>query len=87
MENITPHYLNARNVQSLDMTTQVICLSECRLHRLMGEHQTGLNPQLVPRPGLDADLVVAHKVCIDLVARVRLAAQPMSLLTSETSAV
>jgi|TARA_B110000263_G_C15221054_1_gene469970 histidine ammonia-lyase len=53
----------------------------------MGEHQTGLNPQLVPRPGLDADLVVAHKVCIDLVARVRLAAQPMSLLTSETSAV
>ena len=87
MENITPHYLNARDVQTLDMTTQVTCLSECRSHRLMGEHQTGLNPQLVPRPGLDADLVVAHKVCIDLVARVRLAAQPMSLLTSETSAV
>jgi histidine ammonia-lyase len=53
----------------------------------MGQHQTGLNPQLVPRPGLDVDLVVVHKACIDLVARVRLAAQPMSLLTSETSAV
>ena len=87
MENITLHYLNARDVQALDMTTQAICLSECRLHRLMGEHQTGLNPQLVPRPGLDADLVVAHKACIDLGARVRLAAQPMSLLTPETSAV
>ena len=87
MENITPHYLNARDVQTLDMTTQVICLSECRSHRLMGEHQTGLNPQLVPRPGLDAGLVVAHKACIDLVARVRLAVQPSSLLASETSAV
>jgi histidine ammonia-lyase len=51
----------------------------------MGQHQTGLNPQLVPRPELDVGLVVAHKACIDLVARVRLAAQPMSLLTSETS--
>jgi histidine ammonia-lyase len=51
----------------------------------MGQHQTGLNPQLVPRPELDVDLVVVHKACIDLVARVRLAAQPMSLLTSETS--
>ncbi|MBT4805898.1 MAG: hypothetical protein HON79_00455, partial [Acidiferrobacteraceae bacterium] len=50
MESITPHCLNARDVQALDMTTQVICLSECRLHRLMGQHQTGLNPQLVPRP-------------------------------------
>ena len=58
MENITLHYLNARDVQALDMTTQVICLSERRLHRLMGEHQTGLNPQLVPRPGLDAGLGV-----------------------------
>ena len=85
MESITPHCLNARDVQALDMTTQVICLSECRLHRLMGQHQTGLNPQLVPRPELDVGLVVAHKACIDLVARVRLAAQSMSLLTSETS--
>jgi histidine ammonia-lyase len=66
-------------------TSHVICLSERRLHRLMDERQTGLNPQLAPRPGLDAGLVVAHKACIDLVARVRLAAQPISLLTSETS--
>lgn len=58
MENITLHYLNARDVQALDMTTQVICLSERRLHRLMDERQTGLNPQLVPRPGLDAGLGV-----------------------------
>jgi len=86
MGNITLHYLNARDVQVLDMTTQVICLSECRLHRLMGEYQTGLNPQLAPRPGLDAGLRVAHKAYIDLVARVQLAAQPISLLTSETSA-
>lgn len=87
MKNITPHYLNARDAQTLDMTTQVACLTECRSHRLMGEHQTGLNPQLVSRPGLDVGLVVAHKACIDLVARVRLAVQPSSLLTSETSAV
>jgi len=52
----------------------------------MGEYQTGLNPQLAPRPGLDAGLRVAHKAYIDLVARVQLAAQPISLLTSETSA-
>ena len=66
-------------------TAHVVCLSERRLHRLMDEDQTGLNPQLAPRPGLDAGMVVAHKACIDLVARVRMAAQPLSLLTSETS--
>jgi len=66
-------------------TAHVVCLSERRLHRLMDENQTGLNPQLAPRPGLDAGMVVAHKACIDLVARVRMAAQPISLMTSETS--
>ena len=66
-------------------TAHVACLSERRLHRLMDEDQTGLNPQLAPRPGLDAGMVVAHKACIDLVARVRMAAQPLSLMTSETS--
>ena len=66
-------------------TAHVVCLSERRLHRLMDEDQTGLNPQLAPRPGLDAGMVVAHKACIDLVARVRMAAQPLSLMTSETS--
>jgi histidine ammonia-lyase len=66
-------------------TAHVICLSERRLHRMMDENQTGLNPQLAPRPGLDAGMVVAHKACIDLTARVRMAAQPLSLMTSETS--
>ena len=66
-------------------TAHIACLSERRLHRLMDEDQTGLNPQLAPRPGLDAGMVVAHKACIDLVARVRMAAQPLSLMTSETS--
>ncbi|MDB3945025.1 hypothetical protein N9444_03790 [Gammaproteobacteria bacterium] len=31
MENITLHYLNARDVQTPDMATQIICLSEYRL--------------------------------------------------------
>ena len=66
-------------------TAHVICLSERRLHRMMDENQTGLNPQLAPRPGLDAGMVVAHKACIDLTARIRMAAQPLSLMTSETS--
>ncbi len=61
------------------------CLSERRLHRMMATANTGLNPQLAARPGLDAGLVIAHKASIDLVARLRMAAQPVSLLTSETS--
>ena len=61
------------------------CLSERRLHRLLGEDNTGLHPQLAARPGLDAGLVVAHKASIDLAARLRLLAQPVSLFTSESS--
>ena len=61
------------------------CLSERRLHRLLDEDNTGLNAQLAARPGLDAGLVVAHKASIDLAARLRLLAQPVSLFTSETS--
>jgi histidine ammonia-lyase len=61
------------------------CLSERRLHRMMAADNTGLNAQLAARPGLDAGLVVAHKASIDLAARLRLLAQPVSLLTSETS--
>ena len=61
------------------------CLSERRLHRLLSEDYTGLNAQLAARPGLDAGLVVAHKASIDLAARLRLLAQPVSLFTSETS--
>ena len=62
------------------------CLGERRLHRLMAADNTGLNAQLAARPGLDAGLVTAHKASIDLAARLRLLAQPVSLATSETSA-
>jgi histidine ammonia-lyase len=60
-------------------------LSERRLHRLLSAENTGLNPQLAARPGLDAGLVVTQKASIDLAARLRVLAQPVSLLTSETS--
>ena len=62
------------------------CLSERRLHRLLNADSSGLSPQLAPRPGLDAGLVVTQKASIDLAARLRLLAQPLSLHTSETSA-
>jgi histidine ammonia-lyase len=61
-------------------------LSERRLHRLLSADNTGLNDQLAARPGLDAGLVVTQKASIDLAARLRLLAQPLSLHTSETSA-
>ena len=61
------------------------CLSERRLHRLLSADITGLNAQLAARPGLDAGLVVTQKASIDLAARLRLLAQPVSLFTSETS--
>lgn len=62
------------------------CLSERRLHRLLDAGSTGLNAQLAARPGLDAGLVVTQKAAIDLTARLRMLAQPVSLHTSETSA-
>ena len=61
------------------------CLSERRLHRLLSADNSGLNPQLAARPGLDAGLVVTQKASIDLAARLRLLAHPISLHTSETS--
>jgi histidine ammonia-lyase len=61
------------------------CLSERRLHRLLSADATGLHAQLAARPGLDAGLVVTQKASIDLAARLRLLAQPVSLHTSETS--
>jgi histidine ammonia-lyase len=61
------------------------CLSERRLHRLLSAENSGLSPQLAARPGLDAGLVVTQKASIDLAARLRLLAQPISLQTSETS--
>ena len=61
-------------------------LSERRLHRLLSADNTGLSPQLAARPGLDAGLVVTQKASIDLSARLRVLAQPVSLYTGETSA-
>ena len=52
---------------------------------LMDPQQTGLNAQLAARPGLDAGLVVVHKASIDLAARLKAMAQPLSVLTAETS--
>ena len=61
-------------------------LSVRRLHRLLSAANTGLNPQLAPRPGLDAGLVVAHKAALGILARLKHLASPMSLLTEESSA-
>ena len=61
-------------------------LGERRLHRLLDAEMTGLEPQLAARPGIDAGLVVAQKACIDLSARLRQLAQPLSLFTGESSA-
>jgi histidine ammonia-lyase len=60
-------------------------LSERRLHRLLNPVNTGLTAQLAGRPGLDAGLVVAHKATIDIMARLRIMAQPVSLATGDTS--
>jgi histidine ammonia-lyase len=79
------HLVNQVEQVALAMA-HVGSLSERRLNRLLSADNTGLNPQLAARPGLDAGLVVAHKACIDLSARLRVLAQPVSLLTGETSA-
>ncbi|MDH3389342.1 MAG: aromatic amino acid ammonia-lyase [Gammaproteobacteria bacterium] len=60
-------------------------LSERRLHRLLNADNTGLNAQLAARPGVDAGLVATQKASVDLSARLRVLAQPVSLLTGETS--
>ena len=56
-----------------------------RLHRLMDPVQTGLTPQLARRPGLDAGMVTVHKAAIELLARAKPLALPLSLETTETS--
>jgi len=66
-------------------TAHVAALSERRLHRLLDAQVTGLSPQLALRPGLDVGLVVAHKAALDSVARIKVLAQPVSLLTGESS--
>ncbi len=60
-------------------------LSVRRLHRLLMPINTGLTPQLAPRPGLDAGLVVAHKAAVGIASRLKQLANPVSLYTDETS--
>ena len=64
----------------------VAALSSRRLHRLLNQYNTALNPQLAPRPGLDAGLVVAQKATVGLMARVQQLASPVSIFTAESSA-
>lgn len=71
--------------QTTTALVHVACLSERRLHRFMDPSMTGLNAQLAARPGLDAGLVVLHKAVIEHAARARTLAQPISVLTAETS--
>ena len=78
------HLLNQVEHVALALA-HVGCLSERRLQCLLSAENTGLNAQLAARPGLDAGLVVTQKASIDLAARLRLLAQPVSLFTSETS--
>ncbi len=66
-------------------SAHVTALSERRLHRLLDAEVTGLSPQLAARPGLDAGLVTAQKAALDLIARTRVLAQPVSLHTGESS--
>ncbi|MEM7112890.1 MAG: aromatic amino acid ammonia-lyase [Chloroflexota bacterium] len=61
-------------------------LSVRRLHRLLSPQNTGLNPQLAARPGLDAGLVVAQKAALGILARLKLLANPVSIMTEESSA-
>ena len=61
-------------------------LSVRRLHRLLDGSNTGLNPQLAARPGLDAGLVVAQKAALGLEARLKILANPVSIHTGESSA-
>ena len=78
------HLVNQVEQVALNVA-HVATLATRRLHRLLDPEQTGLNPQLAPIPGLDAGLVVAHKACIDLVARLKSLAWPVSLNTEESS--
>ena len=78
------HLVNQVEAVALALA-HVGCLSERRLHRLMDSEITGLSAQLAARPGLDAGLVVTHKASLDLEARLKLLAQPVSLSTGESS--
>ena len=79
------HLVNQADQLALALA-HVGSLSVRRLHRLLSPQNTGLNPQLAARPGLDAGLVVAQKAALGVAARLKLLANPVSLLTEESSA-
>lgn len=79
------HLVNQVEAVALALA-HVGALGERRLHRLLDAECTGLESQLAARPGVDAGLVAAQKACIDLSARLRQLAQPLSLFTAESSA-
>ena len=79
------HLVNQADAVALALA-HVGVLSVRRLHRLLSSDNTGLNPQLAGRPGLDAGLVVAHKAALGLEARLKLLANPVSIHTGESSA-
>ena len=79
------HLVNQGEQVALAMA-HVGSLSERRFHRLLDPAMTGLNAQLAQQPGIDAGLVAAHKASVDVSARLRVLAQPVSLYTEETSA-
>ena len=66
-------------------TMQVALLAERRVHRLLDLRHSGLPPQLVMTPGLDAGLVIIHKAVLALTARMKALAIPPSLHHAESS--
>ena len=94
-DELPPRLLSVGSFQSQHLANQLDAvaiglahvgqLSEKRFHRMMNPENTGLNAQLAMRPGLDAGLVVAHKACIDICARLKLLANPVTLSVSDTS--
>ena len=78
------HLVNQADAVAVALT-HVGVLSVRRLHRLLDGSNTGLNPQLAARPGLDAGLVVAQKAALGLEARLKLLANPVSIHTGESS--
>ncbi len=79
------HLVNQADAVAIALA-HVGVLSVRRLHRLLDGSNTGLNPQLAGRPGLDAGLVVAQKAALGLEARLKILANPVSIHTGESSA-
>ena len=60
-------------------------LSVRRLHRLLSKQSTKLNAQLAARPGLDIGLVATQKAALGLETRLKILANPISMITGESS--